>query len=188
MLSNIKRLVIDPGHGGNDPGAIGYDKIFEKNITLNFALKLRDALVAQNKNLTVLLTRISDITLPVAERIKVIRKLSPDLLISIHCNAANTPQANGFEVLVHKNHRQILNNILIEFTQLISNTFKLRNRGIKDGSWVGILNHAPCPAFLVELGFITAEKTYPDYTLLRDNNQLKAFSETFASFITSKIS
>jgi N-acetylmuramoyl-L-alanine amidase len=89
----IDVIVIDPGHGGDDNGAIGPSKIKEKDIVLDIAKKLRDILV--NKNFKVILTRDDDRFVSLADRTDIANEAEADLFISIHCNAASNKNAGG---------------------------------------------------------------------------------------------
>jgi N-acetylmuramoyl-L-alanine amidase len=82
----IRTLVIDPGHGGKDPGAIGPDNVFEKDITLKIALHLRDQFRKKN-GIKVFLTRESDEFVTLADRTKMANRRNADLFISIHVDA-----------------------------------------------------------------------------------------------------
>ncbi|NWF98171.1 MAG: N-acetylmuramoyl-L-alanine amidase [Nitrospirae bacterium] len=91
-----RRIVIDPGHGGHDPGAVGPKKLYEKNVVLDIALKLRKILQKNPMN-EVFLTRESDIYLPLEERTAIANKKNADLFISIHANASPNREARGVE-------------------------------------------------------------------------------------------
>ncbi|MCD6219102.1 N-acetylmuramoyl-L-alanine amidase [Candidatus Calescamantes bacterium] len=92
---NLKKIVIDPGHGGKDPGAIGWGGLKEKDITLKIALYLRDYL--ENEEFDVFLTRKRDIFVPLSKRVSFSNSHQADLFISIHCNASLSRYATGFE-------------------------------------------------------------------------------------------
>jgi N-acetylmuramoyl-L-alanine amidase len=96
----IDRLVIvalDPGHGGEDPGAIGPSGLREKDVVLQIALQLRDRLNAQ-PNMRAMLTRDDDFFVPLHERVRKARRVQADLFVSIHADAFLTPQARGASV------------------------------------------------------------------------------------------
>jgi len=90
-------IVLDPGHGGEDPGAIGYYKTREKDIVLQIARRLRD-LIRKEKGLTVHLTRNEDVFLPLRVRVEKARALHADLFISIHADAFTKRSAKGSSV------------------------------------------------------------------------------------------
>ena len=95
-LEGIK-IVIDPGHGGSDPGAVG--NVSNKNLTeANRSLLLAEMLEDRLKSLgaTVIMTRTTDVSLSSDERILKVRNANPDLAVSVHRNAANSAKANGF--------------------------------------------------------------------------------------------
>lgn len=90
-------VVIDAGHGGHDPGASGEGTLREKNVTLALAKALRDALLADGR-VRVAMTRDSDRFLVLEERAGIARQLKADLFVSIHADAAETPDAHGATV------------------------------------------------------------------------------------------
>ena len=97
---SIDRLVvvaIDPGHGGEDPGAIGPTGLREKDVVLAVALKLRDRLNSV-PGLRAMLTRDADFFVPLHERVRKARRVQADLLVSIHADAFFTPAARGASV------------------------------------------------------------------------------------------
>jgi N-acetylmuramoyl-L-alanine amidase len=96
----VDRLIIvalDPGHGGEDPGAIGPGGTREKDVVLQIALQLRDRLNAQ-PNLRVMMTRDADFFVPLHERVRKARRVQADLFVSIHADAFFTPEARGASV------------------------------------------------------------------------------------------
>ena len=96
--NRIRTLVIDPGHGGKDPGAVGYSKKnYEKDITLTIAQKLRD-IINENSSLKVYLTRNDDKFVSLRERTEFANDVKADLFISIHINAHTDKDVQGIEV------------------------------------------------------------------------------------------
>ncbi|MGM9480679.1 N-acetylmuramoyl-L-alanine amidase [Roseateles sp. NT4] len=98
----IDRLIIialDPGHGGEDPGAVGPSGLREKDVVLAVAHKLRERLTT-NPNIRVLMTRDADFFVPLHERVRKARRVQADLFVSIHADAFITPQARGASVFV----------------------------------------------------------------------------------------
>jgi len=86
-------IVIDPGHGGRDPGAIGRSGTREKDVTLATCLAIRDYLAGSEN--TVILTRDSDRFLSLSERVEIAHDHKADLFVSIHADAAPNPRARG---------------------------------------------------------------------------------------------
>nr|ALV86657.1 N-acetylmuramoyl-L-alanine amidase [uncultured bacterium 51] len=100
MMKKVERLVIvalDPGHGGEDPGAIGPKGLREKDVVLQVALALRDKLNAL-PNVRAFLTRDGDYFVPLAERVRKARRVQADLFVSIHADAFSNPAARGASV------------------------------------------------------------------------------------------
>ena len=95
--SNKKVIVIDPGHGGKDPGAISSSKALEKNITLAIAKKNKKA-SGKKWDFQVILTRKTDIFIPLRKRINLAAKHNPDIFISIHADSAPRKTARGMSV------------------------------------------------------------------------------------------
>jgi N-acetylmuramoyl-L-alanine amidase len=95
-LTGLRRIVIDAGHGGKDPGAIGPSGLKEKDVTLAMSLKIAERL-RETLGCEVILTRDRDIYLPLEERTAIANKVGADLFISVHVNAAPNRQAYGIE-------------------------------------------------------------------------------------------
>lgn len=98
-MKKAKRLIvaIDPGHGGDDTGALGYRRLPEADVVLAIAKKLR-AELDQVPGMSAFLTRTADYFLPLRKRIELARKYQADVMISIHCNASRNRDATGTEV------------------------------------------------------------------------------------------
>ncbi|MES2990519.1 MAG: N-acetylmuramoyl-L-alanine amidase [Pseudomonadota bacterium] len=100
VQGKIDRLIvvaIDPGHGGEDPGAVGQSGLYEKDVVLQIALQLRDRINAM-PNMRAMLTRDSDFFVPLHERVRKAQRVQADLFVSIHADAFITPQARGASV------------------------------------------------------------------------------------------
>lgn len=95
--TKIKTIVIDAGHGGKDPGAVGPHGIREKDINLELAFKLAEML-HEKTNLNVILTRKEDEFIPLAERTQIANDKKADLFVCIHCNSGLERDAKGFEI------------------------------------------------------------------------------------------
>ncbi len=96
----VDRLIIvaiDPGHGGEDPGAIGPTGLREKDVVLSIARQLRDELNTQ-RGMRVMLTRDADFFVPLHERVRKARRVQADLFVSIHADAFFRPEARGASV------------------------------------------------------------------------------------------
>jgi N-acetylmuramoyl-L-alanine amidase len=96
VISKIRRIVIDPGHGGHDPGAVGPSGLQEKDVVLAIGLKLHD-LFKDELGLDVVMTRSTDVFIPLEERTAIANKVNADLFLSVHANAAPNRNAAGIE-------------------------------------------------------------------------------------------
>jgi N-acetylmuramoyl-L-alanine amidase len=92
---SIARIVIDPGHGGHDPGARGKD-LTEADLVLDVALRLEQLLLKQ-PGVEVILTRRTDVFIPLEERTDIANREAADLFLSIHANASRSSKARGIE-------------------------------------------------------------------------------------------
>lgn len=93
----IKTIIIDPGHGGKDPGAIGYNGTKEKNLNLDISLRLKEKIKSNLNYIDVVLTRYDDRFLSLKERTNFANKYKNAIFVSIHCNASKNSTATGFE-------------------------------------------------------------------------------------------
>ena len=99
----VRTIVIDPGHGGHDPGAVGPSGLREKDVNLRIAKRLRERLIEEGKSFgieNVYLTRSTDRFIPLEERTAIARKRKADIFISIHCNGARSKKAHGVETYI----------------------------------------------------------------------------------------
>jgi N-acetylmuramoyl-L-alanine amidase len=96
-------IAVDPGHGGEDPGAIGRRGTREKNVTLAIARKIR-ALIDREPGMRTMLTRDDDYFVPLNVRVQKARRVQADLFVSIHADAFSTPTARGSSVFALSEH------------------------------------------------------------------------------------
>lgn len=96
-------VAVDPGHGGEDPGAIGSGGTYEKHVVLDVAKKLR-ALIDAQPNMRAMLTRDADFFVPLNVRVQKARRVGADLFVSIHADAFTTPSARGSSVFALSEH------------------------------------------------------------------------------------
>lgn len=96
---SVRTIVIDPGHGGEDSGAVGTRGTYEKDINLKVAKAIAKRLESED-NTRVILTRDKDVFVPLSERTRIANEAKADLFVSIHCNSSLSAQKNGFEVYV----------------------------------------------------------------------------------------
>ncbi len=96
-------VAIDPGHGGEDPGAIGGGGTYEKHVALDIAKKLR-AKIDAAPNMRAMMTRDADFFVPLNVRVQKARRVGADLFVSIHADAFTTPSARGSSVFALSDH------------------------------------------------------------------------------------
>lgn len=146
-----KKIYIDAGHGGDDPGAVGINKIEEEDITLPVALYLEAELKRQG--ISTKMSRTSDSNKTLEVRAAEANQWGADIVCSVHCNAYEKASANGTEVIIYKKGGQaekIANKVL---KQLLS-VLKTTDRGVKEDN-LYILRKTVAPAILCEIAFVT---------------------------------
>lgn len=99
IVDRLVTITLDPGHGGEDPGAIGKGGSYEKNVTLEVAKRLKARIDAE-PNMRAVLTRDSDFFVPLQMRVQKARRVQSDLFLSIHADAWIKPDARGSSVFV----------------------------------------------------------------------------------------
>ena len=99
IVDRLVTIMLDPGHGGEDPGAIGKAGTYEKNVTLEVARRLKARIDAE-PNMRAVLTRDSDFFVPLQMRVQKARRVQADLFLSIHADAWIKPDARGSSVFV----------------------------------------------------------------------------------------
>ena len=145
-----KLIVIDPGHGGHDPGAIGsYSE--EKDLTLDIALRLNKLL--QNRGYKVVLTREADVYVPLSDRAKIAVQSNARIFVSIHANGSSNLEAAGVETFYAVGAAESMKLAQVVQKNLV-NILNANNRDAKEGSFWVLINNIPT-AILVETGFIT---------------------------------
>lgn len=170
-------VMIDPGHGGSDPGAIGVTGLYEKEVNLAISLMVREELA--NKGYRVLMTRDQDVALSLQERIDIANEAMPDILVSIHANSFRSPDVSGTLVLYYDNRyplasypaseamarltpqsRALAQSILEEAVKATGMT----NRGLMESS-VYMVRMGSFPSALIETAFLSNRE---DEKKLRD--------------------
>lgn len=155
------RIVLDPGHGGHDPGAVGVNGLRESQNALLIAMQTKRKLDAAGVHAW--LTRTNDAHLELHERLDLARRVSADLFLSIHHNSA-ARSVEGFETIYEKDvhgsedfARMLQNLVVVTFPDH-------KNRGIKDTlspdyqRAIYVVKHSLCPSALIELEFISNER------------------------------
>ena len=97
IVDRLVTITLDPGHGGEDPGAVGRSGTYEKHVTLAIAKRLKAKIDAE-PNMRAVLTRNTDFFVPLQMRVQKARRIRSDLFVSIHADAFTRPDANGSSV------------------------------------------------------------------------------------------
>lgn len=151
MAEKILVVVLDAGHGGSDPGAVGSTGVQEKVVTL--AITRLVAAHLGSAGCDVVLARASDVDIPLETRAGIANKHNADVFVSIHVNAANNPAAHGLEAIYFRESgtgNRLAENIL---DKLVLET-GLENRGTKEAGFA-VLRKTNMTAVLIECGFLT---------------------------------
>ena len=149
----MKRLVIDLGHGGSDPGAIGQNKTHEADIVLTIGKTLNELL--KGYDLDFKFTRLSDRHISLKERAKIANDFKADYFLSIHINSTKNKSVRGVEVWQYSNVNDKLNKFSSGVCEDISKIFNIRNRGVKLSKDLSVLKNTNMPASLIEVDFIS---------------------------------
>ncbi|MBD2771709.1 N-acetylmuramoyl-L-alanine amidase [Iningainema tapete] len=146
-------VVIDPGHGGKDPGAIGLGGVREKDIILPVSTRIAEIL--QQNGISVVLTRNSDYFVSLQGRVDIAQQVSADMFVSIHANSAglNRPDVSGLEVYYYDSGLGLANTVHDNILRSVN----VRDRGVRKARFY-VLRRNSMPAILVELGYLTGQE------------------------------
>ena len=176
-MKNLKpTVVLDPGHGGRDPGAVA-NGLREKDLNLRLAHKIAPALSGAQ----VILTRESDIFVSLKDRVALAARAEADIFVSLHANAGG---GHGFESYVYQglgrnDPARKMRSIIHQRTMKTLSRWDIRDRGKKDSAFY-VLRYNKSPALLIESLFIDNQK---EAELWRD----PLFAELLASAIAMGI-
>ena len=155
-------ILLDPGHGGNDPGALGLGgAVYESNV--NYALAYYTKLSLEAKGATVYMTRGGDTTVELEDRKTMVRSLKPDLFIAIHSNGSTDKNKIGTSVYYYKPFSfNLANNIYSRLLDVFRNSLYYGRSDLYDDIADGSIYYPfsvtrleDCPAVLIETGYIT---------------------------------
>jgi len=157
-------IVIDPGHGGRDPGKIGINNALEKDINLSIALKLRDLL--EENGIKVIMTREEDIGLydendsnkkraDLQKRVEIINSSGALFAVSIHQNSFTQESSRGAQVFYHNESREGKRLAEMIQAQLKETIADGNHRQAKANNTYYMLSKTTCPLVIVECGFLS---------------------------------
>ncbi|MHC4771511.1 MAG: N-acetylmuramoyl-L-alanine amidase family protein, partial [Planctomycetota bacterium] len=144
-------VVIDPGHGGKDPGATSYHGYYEKTVNLRIARKLASYL--ENRGVRVIMTRNNDTFIELNERAEIANRAGADLFVSIHCDSHQNRSQNGYTIYVARSASWSSKKTGAAINQAMGQT-GLSSVGIRNQDF-RVLVRTACPAVLVECGYLT---------------------------------
>ena len=154
-----KVIVVDPGHGGQDVGAVGFNGSYEKEINLEISKKLIKGL--ESRGYRVISTRENDDYVDNLERARLANRNSPHLFLSIHCNSMeNNSSVHGAQVLYYPDKDGIVNNQSNSFLaqtildSIVNNT-GANDKGIVERKDLIVLNQTNMQALVIECGFLS---------------------------------
>ena len=151
-------IIIDPGHGGKDPGAV-YGYYREKDQALGIAKRLQVKLA--EKNIHSILTRDKDEYIPLLYRAEIAKKIKDNaVFISLHLNASKSHTGSGFESFVlsrTSGKNKELQDMLHEAIMDLNTKYRIKDRGKKEASFLVLKEIKHIPAILLELFFIDTD-------------------------------
>ena len=143
-------VLLDGGHGGKDPGAVG-NRLNEKDINLSVVLLVGEILKKQN--IDVIYSRATDVFVELHHRTQKANTAKADVFVSIHCNSASNPLARGVETFYYSNSKESAKLAKAVQDSLVATKLYSANRGVKTADF-HVIRASNMPAVLVELGFI----------------------------------
>ncbi len=159
-------------NGGYQPGAVAFDGLREKDVALDISRRLASKL--RSFDMDVMMTRETDVYIPLLERAYMANEAGADLFVSIHTNSVTSRQAHGTEVLVYSltsSSVPVAEDVLANLVSL-----GLRDRGIKPRPKLIVLKRTDMPAVLVETAFISCDHGI-DYQILRSSYGLDQIAD-----------
>ena len=185
-------VVIDPGHGGAEPGSIGYDEngedpLYEKRVNLQIALRANTILKQMGVNTQ--MTRMTDTNVSLSERAEIANRAGADLFVSVHNNSFSSPDAAGSEVLygsgaVPDGYRTSGKRL----AQLIQKEMVAQlgrpDRGIKQTPGMAVIRLTECPAVIVECLFVSNPT---DMAMLKDSEHIEKMAVAIARGVVNSL-
>jgi len=174
------KIIIDPGHGGYDPGA-EKNGIYEKDIVLDVSKRIKKYLDQQG--VYVIMTRETDKTLSLKERVEITNKENPDLFLSVHANASKDPGIKGIETHWYTlESRPLAMHIQNQMVDMLVTP----DRGLKNSRFY-VIRNTKTPAVLAEIGYMT--NSIELYQLMTDERReatAKSIAEGIINYLKSK--
>jgi N-acetylmuramoyl-L-alanine amidase len=159
--------MIDPGHGGKDPGAIGIAGVQEKDIILPISLRI--AKILQENGVETVLTRDADYFVTLPGRVEMAQRTGADIFVSIHANSAglNRPEVSGLETYYYDSGLDLARTVHNKILQNVN----VRDRRVRKARFY-VLRKNSIPSILVELGYLTGEEDVANLQRSSYQNQM----------------
>ncbi len=148
--NSVRKIVIDAGHGGKDPGAEGANGNQEKSVTLDIATKVANILES-DPSFEVYMTREDDTFVTLEDRPRIANEIGADAFVSIHGNTFTDPDVSGTETYYYEEDDIKLSEFVHK--ELVD-VLGFHDRGVKQEEWT-VLTHSDVPSILLELGYLT---------------------------------
>ncbi|MBM7855452.1 N-acetylmuramoyl-L-alanine amidase [Desulfohalotomaculum tongense] len=183
-----KLIFIDPGHGGTEPGTLGYSRsIYEKDINLDIALRL--AAILKQQGARVEMSRVNDATVGLYQRTEMANKINADIFISIHSNANSNPEIRGTSVYFYApSHRAELHEQLADRRRLardiqteLVQQLKIPDKGVRQDN-LAVLRTSAMPSVLVETAYLSNPE---EERMLQDSSFRQKAAEAIARGINA---
>jgi N-acetylmuramoyl-L-alanine amidase len=163
-------IVIDPGHGGSEPGAVSRG-VFEKDLNLDIALKLNEMLI--NREFITHITRTNDSFVSLQDRAKIANDLKAEIFVSIHHNAL-TANSHGTETLFLSKNNSFSEKLAKKIQEELVRSLNFKDRGIIERPGLAVLRQTNMPAVLVEIGFMSNQRELEE--MMKNETKDKAAS------------
>ena len=175
-------VMIDPGHGGQDPGAIGIGGVREKDIILPIGQRVADIL--ELNGIQVIMTRDSDYFVSLPGRVAMAERANADVFVSIHANSAgaNRPEVSGLETYHYESGLTLARIVHSNILQSLN----IRDRNVRKARFY-VLRKTSMPSILVETGFITGREDVANLTNSTYQNQMaEAIAQGIIQYLRSR--
>ncbi|MGA2914989.1 MAG: N-acetylmuramoyl-L-alanine amidase [Sedimentisphaerales bacterium] len=176
-----KTIVIDPGHGGKDPGATSTYGYEEKTVNLDVALQIAQML--RDKGLKVIMTRNNDEFIELEERANIANRNWADVFVSIHSDSSEKSNKNGFTVYIRRSGSSESSRLARAINHRMAQT-DISSNGVNSADY-RVLTHTSCPAVLVELGYLS---NYWEAKQLKNTGKQRQLAQAISDGIIDFIS
>ena len=178
--SSRRKIVLDAGHGGQEPGAIRAG-IYEKNITIDIAQRVKSHL--QQAGIQVIMTREGNESVSLKERTTITNTVNPDAFVSIHVNSSESSGVTGLETYMYTpQSKELAQNVHTKLVNNINST----NRGIRTARFY-VIRNTEVPAILTEIGYLSNDSERRSIlTEERKDATAKAIADGILNYLRSK--